>query len=210
MNLSGACKTERACRRAKCLKLTKVHINFFDAIYQICSFVLIITFDYDWFNMNTPNIRQQKIQTIRQFPADLRAAVAGLTVDQLTATPIDGEWSIVQNVHHCADSHINSYVRLKLILTEDNPPIKPYAEPLWAQFRDANNIDMSHTFALLDGLHARWVDTYETLADEQWQRAGVHGDLGKITVDDLLDIYDNHCRAHLAQIERTKAALGIA
>ncbi|MGB1251805.1 MAG: DinB family protein [Candidatus Promineifilaceae bacterium] len=157
--------------------------------------------------MNTHEQRQQKMQVLREFPQKLREAVSDLSIEQLTATPLEDEWSILQNVHHCADSHINSYVRLKLILTEENPPIKPYAEPLWAQFRDANETDMSHTFLLLEGLHHRWVDTFDALTDDQWQRFGTHGNIGQITVDDLLDIYDNHCRAHLEQILRTIAAL---
>jgi len=159
--------------------------------------------------MTTEQIRAERIDTIRRFPKELAAAVSGLTEDALTATPIADEWSIVQNVHHCADSHINSYVRFKLILTEEEPPLKPYAEPLWAQFRDANDTNMSHTFALLNGLHARWVDLLTSLTEDQWQRVGRHGELGQVSVDDLLQTYDEHCRAHLEQIGRTKQALGL-
>lgn len=155
----------------------------------------------------TPEERQAKLTIIRNFPADLRAAVAGLTDQQLTATPIDGEWSIVQNVHHCADSHMNSYIRLKLILTEEMPPLKPYDEVAWAQFRDSNTTDFSDTFSLLDGLHARWTDTFDALTEAQWQRAGIHAADGAVTCEDLVRGYADHCEAHLAQIERNKAAL---
>lgn len=157
--------------------------------------------------MNTAQQRQQKIQTLRDFPQKLRTAVADLTHAQLTATPINDEWSIVQIVHHCADSHMNSYIRHKLILTEDTPPLTPYSEPLWAQFRDANDTNLSHTMAILTGLHARWVDMYEALDESDWQRAGIHGESGRVTIDDLLTSYDDHCRSHLDQIERVKAAL---
>jgi hypothetical protein len=45
-------------------------------------------------------------------------------------------WTITQVVHHCADSHINSYMRFKLALTENVPTIKPYEESLWAELPD--------------------------------------------------------------------------
>jgi hypothetical protein len=31
-------------------------------------------------------------------------------------------------VHHLTDAHINGYVRFKLAVTEDRPPIKTYEE----------------------------------------------------------------------------------
>jgi hypothetical protein len=148
-----------------------------------------------------------QIATIRNFPTDLKVAVAGLSAEQLAAQPLPGEWSVAQIVHHCADSHINSFVRLKLILTEDNPPLKPYDEKAWAQLADVRTDNFDDSFSLITGLHARWVRVFESLSDEQWERMGVHGDLGHVSARDLLNIYDQHCRDHLDQIARTIAAL---
>lgn len=147
------------------------------------------------------------IEIIRAFPERLKTAVSTLTPAQLTATPLAGEWSIAQVVHHCGDAHMNGYIRLKLILTEANPPIKPYAEADWGQLPDANNPNIATTLTLLQGLHPRWVEALESLADEDWERTGVHGELGQISVDYLVDTYAKHCSGHLAQIEMTVAAL---
>ena len=150
--------------------------------------------------------RQQKIDAIRSFPATLRQLVGGLTEKQRTTHFLADEWTVAQIVHHCADSHINSYVRNKLILTEDNPPIKPYAEPDWATMPDGLQADFSDTMTILEGLHARWTSMLQVLTEDQWARVGTHGDLGEISVDDLLTIYDDHCRAHLDQIRRVLSA----
>lgn len=150
---------------------------------------------------------REKIQTIREFPARLKTAVSNLTPAQLTATSIAGEWSIAQIVHHCGDAHLNGYLRLKLILTEDNPPIKPYEEADWGKLPDANNPNISTTLMLLEGLHPRWVEAFEAMSEADWTRTGVHGNLGTITAVSLAETYANHCQAHLAQIEHTRAAL---
>jgi hypothetical protein len=155
----------------------------------------------------TPEERAEGIARIRRFPNELRAVAATLTDAQLTARPIAGEWSVAQNIHHCADSHINSYVRLKLILTEERPPLKAYAEDRWGDLPDAAGADLTPTFQILDGLHQRWMDTFAALDDDQWQRVGVHTADGDLTTEDLLGIYVNHCNAHLDQINRTLEAL---
>ena len=150
--------------------------------------------------------QKQQIETIRQFPQAVREAVAGLSSEQLTATPIGGEWSVAQIVHHCGDSHVNYYIRLKMILTADNPPIQPYDEAVWGEFPDARDGDFTHTFNILDGIHARWLHAFSSIDGDAWERIGTHGS-GKIwTPASTLTSFANHCQAHLAQIETTKAA----
>jgi hypothetical protein len=69
---------------------------------------------------------------IEETPARMRAAVAGLNEQQLD-TPYRPEgWTVRQVVHHVPESHLTSYTRFKLALTEDEPTIKPYFEDRWA------------------------------------------------------------------------------
>ena len=152
--------------------------------------------------------RQEQIDVIRAFPTRLEAIVGELRRAQISAIPIDNEWSIAQNVHHCADSHMNSYVRCKLMATEDNPTLKPYDEVAWAQFADSNTTDLSNTFALLRGLHARWADFWESLGDDDWARTGYHpGNDATVTLADQLEGYVRHCNAHIDQIQRNLKAM---
>ena len=99
--------------------------------------------------------RQTCIDTIEQTPAQMRAAVAGLNGDQLN-TPYRPEgWSVRQVVHHVPESHLNSYLRFKLALTEDEPTIKPYFEDRWAALDDAREAPIELSLDLLETLHRR-------------------------------------------------------
>ncbi len=158
--------------------------------------------------MLTAQERQTHIDTLRRFPDVLAARIADLTDTQMTTAYLDGEWTVAQNVHHLADSHMNSYIRLKLILSEERPPLKPYPQDVWATFADAHGADVTATLSLLHGLHARWVTVFASLTEEQRQRVGLHPEVGEVTPDDLLRDYAGHCHAHLDQIERTLAAAG--
>ena len=156
--------------------------------------------------MFTPEQRAEMIEKIRQLSAQLTAVVLPLTAEQLTTHYLPNEWSVAQNVHHLADSHLNSFIRLKLILAEENPPLKPYQQDDWAVLPDAIHADISDSLFLLTGLHRRWVRLLESLSEAQWQRKGLHGQLGTVTVEDLLRIYAAHGEGHIGQIQRTLAA----
>src|SRR5690349_17058535 len=80
--------------------------------------------------LSTPVEREQWIAAIEEVPSRLKAAVAGLTDSQLDTPYRPGGWTVRQVVHHLADSHVNSYVRFRLALTEHEPTIKPYDEQL--------------------------------------------------------------------------------
>jgi uncharacterized damage-inducible protein DinB len=147
------------------------------------------------------------IERLRTFPIALHAAVAHLDAATLTATPFAGEWSIAQNVHHLADSHLNCYVRCKLIASEAEPPLKPYDQDLWAAMPDASAADLSASLAILAGLHARWAAFYTDLPADAWQRAGHHPESGRNTLTSMLTSYVNHGDGHLEQLTRTLAAI---
>ncbi len=147
------------------------------------------------------SIYTTQIQTLRDFPDALESLIDGLTPEELTTAYNAPEWTIAQNVHHVADSHMNSFIRLKLILTEENPPLKAYRQADWANLPDANHADVGVSLLLLRGLHARLVQVYESLTDEQWGRIGTHTESGTMTPAKLVEIYSNHCQAHLKQIQ---------
>lgn len=151
--------------------------------------------------------RSEQIDRVRRLPALLEALVLPLDETQLLARPLAGEWSVAQNVHHLADSHMNAYIRTRLILTEENPTVKPYLQERWAELADASAATIRTSLELLAGLHARWCALFESLPDEAWIRTGYHPENQRqITVASILSDYADHGEAHLDQIQQTLAA----
>jgi DinB superfamily len=113
---------------------------------------------------------------------------------------------VAQNVHHLADSHMNSFIRMRLILTEDRPTLKPYDQDLWAALADSGTTALEESLTLLHGLHARWVRLFESLDEADWRRSGLHPENGEVTLEDILRIYAAHGQGHIDQISRALAA----
>jgi len=143
---------------------------------------------------------QQWIQDIKTLPARLIEALTELEVEMLKKTYREGGWTIQQLVHHIADSHLNSYIRFKLALTEKNPTIKPYAEDHWAELADSN-LPIEVSLTLIKGLHERWVYLLENLTDEQLKSTFIHPQSGVITLEKNIGIYAWHGNHHLAHIK---------
>src|SRR2546422_8341415 len=113
---------------------------------------------------------KQAINEIAEAPAQLRAAVENLTPEQIETPYRPDGWTVRQVVHHVPDSHLNSYCRFKLALTEDNPRIKPYDEAAWAKLADTERTPVETSLALLDSLHQRWVTLLESMKPEEFAR----------------------------------------
>lgn len=144
--------------------------------------------------------RRRLIDQIEEAPARLREAVAGLSPEQLETPYRPGGWTVRQVVHHVPDSHLNSYVRFRLALTEDEPTIKPYEEHRWAELHDARSAPLELSLDLLDSLHRRWVVLLRSLASEDFSRAFKHPEMGLVTLDRNVALYAWHGRHHVAHI----------
>ena len=152
--------------------------------------------------------RKDNIASIANLPANVRAAVAGLTEEQLD-TPYRPEgWTLRQTVHHIADSHINSLCRFKLALTEDEAPtIRPYHEDRWAELADSK-LPVDASLAIIDGIHARWVELLTNMTDADFAREFVHPETGNWTLDKVLGLYAWHSRHHTAHLTTTRERHG--
>jgi uncharacterized damage-inducible protein DinB len=152
--------------------------------------------------------RREGIARIAELPRLVEEAVRGLDDSQLDTPYRDGGWTVRQVVHHLADSHMNAYIRSKLTLTEEHPPLKPYDQDEWAKLRDTTASPLAPSLAILRGLHERWVALFESVPEEGWSRTAYHPERGDITLDDQLALYARHGAHHVGQITGLRARNG--
>lgn len=143
------------------------------------------------------------IDTISAFSDKLKEITSGLSEEQLNWTYRPDGWMIRQVVHHCADSHMNSFIRYKLALTENQPTIRPYEEAMWAELDDTLRADIQYSLDLLDALHKRWTVLLNSLGASDWSRTFIHPEHGtKTSLAQNTALYAWHCNHHLAHIEQ--------
>ncbi|MFZ0820025.1 MAG: putative metal-dependent hydrolase [Candidatus Acidiferrales bacterium] len=157
-----------------------------------------------------PNSEERKrmIAVVAEAPAKLRAAVAGLNDKQLDTPYREGGWTVRQVVHHMADSHMNMYIRFRFGVTEPDPTIKPYDENTWAKLFDARTGPVDSSLAIIDGMHQRWVTLMREMREIDFMRSIVHPERGKMSLDDVLALYEWHGRHHVAHITSLRERMG--
>ncbi len=140
------------------------------------------------------------IDEIQRAPTRLNQLVFDLSGEQLDTTYRN--WTIRQLVHHLADSHMHSYARFKLALTEEQPTIKPYDESQWSLLADARQLDIAPSVQIFKGLHERWTYLLKSLESSAFDRSFDHpANQEVMPLWRALAYYAWHANHHMAQIE---------
>lgn len=152
--------------------------------------------------------REENATTISSLASQLKAAVDGLSDEQLDTKYREGGWTLRQTIHHIADSHINSFCRFKLALTEDEAPtIRPYYEDRWAELADSEQpVDVS--LKIIEGVHSRWKSLLDSMTDEDFRREFIHPETGAWKLENVLALYAWHSQHHTAHITKTRERHG--
>jgi len=156
----------------------------------------------------TAEERKLWISDLAAAPAQMRAAVAGLSCERLDTPYRPGGWTVRQVIHHVPDSHMNGLVRFKLALTEDVPAIKPYDEARWAKLADYSSTPIEVSITLLDTLHGRWVRLLQSMTEADFGRALLHPEIGTLSLGQYLAGYSWHSRHHVAHITSLRERMG--
>ncbi len=141
-----------------------------------------------------------RIERIRQLPDQTRAVVEKLSEDQLDQPIRPGAWTARQVLHHMADTSSNLTSRIRLALTEEQPPIKTFEENLWVELADAKTAPAEESLRILDGLQARIARLLASRPLEDFQREMFHPEQGLVKLDRVSRYLDWHGRHHTAQI----------
>jgi uncharacterized damage-inducible protein DinB len=149
------------------------------------------------------------IVDIQFLPNELEQAIENLDEAQLHTPYRDGGWTVHQLVHHIADSHMNSFIRFKLALTEDNPTIKPYDENAWSEMADVQKEPINVSITLLYALHKRWLTLLQNMSDADFEKTLFNPQRrGQLTLWEMLGIYAWHGKHHVAHIKTLKENKG--
>ena len=149
------------------------------------------------------------IKTLKDFPGKLKNLLENWSDEQLDTQYREGGWRVRQLVNHLADSHMNSFIRFKLALTEDNPTIKAYDETKWAELQDSFSMEIKPALQILKGLHKRWVFELKCMTNKEYESTFFHPEENrKITLKESVAFYSWHCEHHLAHIENLKKEKG--
>ena len=85
---------------------------------------------------------------------------------------------------------MNSYIRFKLALTEDNPTIKPYDQDKAAELEEYNLLPIEDSLDFVELLHKRWIVLLKTLKDSDREKTFYHPELKKnVSLKRNLGIY---------------------
>lgn len=182
-------------------------------IYLFSNFIRNQTFSVEdlkypigQFSFDTASDSNQKnewIQQIETLPIRLVDAIINLSGKQLNIPYRENGWTIRQVIHHLADSHLNAFIRTKLLLTENEPTIKPFDEKLWANLSD-NNLSIEPSLQIIKGVHTRWAHILKSVDIEDWDRILNHPESGPMSLSKLTALYAWHGNHHLAHITSLK------
>ena len=149
--------------------------------------------------------RTALIDRYRTGTADVEAALAGITDDELDRQPGDADsWTARQVAHHLADSEAMAYIRLRRLLAEEEPLIASYDEPEWAR-RLHYDRPIASSLAVLVAVRSASLELLEQLGETDWSRSGNHSESGPYGVETWLRIYADHSHDHADQIRAARA-----
>lgn len=151
------------------------------------------------------------LDTFRRAPERLRAVAAGLSQEELRARPIPEKWSILENLVHVVDSEIVGAVRFRMVLAEPGNELPFYDQDTWTTALGYQSFDAEELDDVLTHFEALRRTTFtllRDLPDEDWNRSGIHAELGPVSLRQLLELYADHAEWHIWRILDLRRRVG--
>jgi len=127
--------------------------------------------------------------------------IACLSREDLDWQPAPNRWSVAEVLMHLAHCEEVCFVRrTRDMLDQDDPPLAAYTVEEFTAADWGFNGDGLAALARLHDLRRGSLDLLETQPASAGSRAGIHPDLGRITLAELLNEWAFHDLGHIRQI----------
>jgi hypothetical protein len=146
--------------------------------------------------------RARLIERYRDGHRVVTDALEGITDDELDRSA-SGEWTPRQTAHHLADSEMMSAIRIRRLLTEDEPIIHGYNEATFAR-KLTSDRPIEPSLEAMRWARETSAQLLERMTEKDWGKVGTHTESGPYSVHDWLTIYAAHAHDHAEQIRRAR------
>jgi hypothetical protein len=151
---------------------------------------------------------RSRIETYAAGGNRLVDAFTGLTREDLLAFPVPGTWSLQQIAVHLFDSDLIGADRMKRVAAMDKPLLIGYDETAFSRLPGINDIDALTACRIVDQTRQLTAAVLRSLPDAAFDRWGVHNEVGKVTLADMVEKYIAHLDGHLQHVLRKRELLG--
>ncbi len=147
------------------------------------------------------------LQVLTELVPWLTASTSSIADTTLRQAEAPGKWSVIEVIQHLADSDLVFGFRLRMILTENEPPLQGYDQDAWARTFHYRDVKLGTALDQLRGLRGGNFHVLRRLSPAQLQRVGRHGERGSESAGFLLRLMAGHDLVHRRQIDRILAAV---
>ena len=140
-------------------------------------------------------------------PQLLRQAVADMTQEQFVARPIPGKWSTLEVICHLADFEIVGADRIKRVIAENEPTLFGGDEKVFAARLAYHQRNAEEEILLIELIRKQVARILRTLKPEDFQRKGIHSEVGPVTLEALVQSRIDHIPHHIPFIEEKRKVL---
>src|SRR5688572_22482108 len=150
---------------------------------------------------------REPLASMEKLVPAIEKAIEGLSRETLRIPERQGKWSIAQVLNHLSDSDVVYGFRARMIIAQDEPPLTGFDQDLFAERLGYRNTDPQDSLDVLRVLRRANLRMLRSLEPEAFQRAGIHSERGRETLDLLTRLTAAHDLVHIRQIERIRAAV---
>jgi hypothetical protein len=151
--------------------------------------------------------KRDPVEVLDQLLPWLAERIRGLNDSALRRPEAPGKWSVIEVIQHLADSDLVFSYRLKMMLTEDRPPLQGYDQDRWAGELHYRDVPLDVALNQLRGLRTANLHILRRLSPSQLERVGLHSERGPESAGFLLQLMGAHDLVHRRQIDRILSAV---
>jgi hypothetical protein len=143
-------------------------------------------------------------------PAELRAAIKGMSAEQIAARPVPGRMTTLEVLCHLADFEAIMAERMKRVIAlGDTPLILAADENLFLKELHYADRDAAEELTLIEATRGQMGRILMKLPAEAYQKTGVHTQKGLLTLERVVQGAVNHVNHHLPFILEKRKSLGL-
>ncbi|MEA2723131.1 MAG: hypothetical protein QOH59_902 [Gemmatimonadales bacterium] len=142
------------------------------------------------------------VEVLDQLLPWLGERILGLDDSALRRPEAPGKWSVIEVIQHLADSDLVFSYRLRMMLTEDRPPLQGYDQDRWAGVLRYREVPLELALDQLRSVRAATLHVLRGLSPSQLERVGLHTERGPESAGFLLKLMGAHDLVHRRQIDR--------